>query len=298
MRKLPFFLVLFLWCTFAGAQTDTTIWVIETTDGNEYTGWITSETEEHIVLETETYGALTIPIKNIAKRKKANDSQIVDGEYWFDNPHASRYYWAPNGYGLRKGEGYYQNTWILLNQVSYGFTDNFTVGVGIVPTFFFGLEAAPVWVTPKFSFPVVKDKVNLGAGVLAGTIVGEDTEIVGLTYGLATVGDRDRNITLGVGYGFVEGDWAETPVIMIGGMYRVGKKGYLLTENYVIPAFDNEVAVLISGGGRWVGKKIAIDYGGVLPIASGMDTFIIIPWLGINVPTENCLLISVGSRQY
>ncbi|MEZ5070324.1 MAG: hypothetical protein R2751_04985 [Bacteroidales bacterium] len=39
---------------------------------------------------------------------QSND--LVEGEYWFSNPHATRYFFGTNGYGLEKGEGYYQNT--------------------------------------------------------------------------------------------------------------------------------------------------------------------------------------------
>ena len=44
---------------------------------------------------------------------------------------------------------------------------------------------------------------------------------------------------------------------------------------------------MISGGGRYVFKKLALDFGGFLPVAEGIDRIIVLPWLGINVPFGN-----------
>jgi hypothetical protein len=69
-------------------------------------------------------------------------------------------------------------------------------------------------------------------------------------------------------------------------MTRVGKKTYLLTENYLIGAGGSSFG-LISAGGRSVQKKLAIDYGLVFPIGMDIGSFIAIPWLGIAVPFGN-----------
>jgi len=58
--------------------------------------------------------------------------------------------------GLHKGEGYYQNIWVFWNQASFGVTENFSLGFGIIPLFLFGGEAgqySPIWVVPKLSYP-------------------------------------------------------------------------------------------------------------------------------------------------
>jgi hypothetical protein len=62
---------------------------------------------------------------------------------------------------------------VLFNQGGYGVTNYFSIGAGILPVFLFGGGATPVWITPKFSIPVVIDKFNVGAGALAGTVLGE-----------------------------------------------------------------------------------------------------------------------------
>ena len=204
------------------------------------------------------------------------------GKLWFENTQSTRYFWSPNGYGLKKGEGYYQNIWVLWNQASIGVTDYFSVGAGIVPLFFFGGTATPVWIVPKFSIPVVKDKFNIGAGAIAGTLLGEGTGF-GIVYGLGTLGNRNNNVTLGVGYGYAGGDWAKKPMITFSGMARVGQRTYILTENYFISTVEENV-VILSVGCRSIIKKAGIDYGLFIPVVSEQESFIAIPWVGFTMP--------------
>lgn len=263
--------------------TDTTqLSSVETKDGNEFIGYIRSIESDVIVVSTENFGEVRIRRQNIKSIRPLEKGQIVAGEYWPYNPHATRYFFGPNGYGLRKGEGYYQNTWVFFNQVSYGISDNFSMGLGIIPLFLFAGAPTPVWITPKVSLPIKRDKINLGLGGLFGTVLGNEGSSFGIAYGQATFGSRDRNINVGLGYGYAGESWANTPTISVSGVYRVGKKFALMTENYMISAGE-ENYVLMSAGGRFIGKKIAVDAGLVLPTQTGGE-FFAIPWLGITAP--------------
>ena len=203
-------------------------------DGAEFIGNIISENDTSMQFLTGKYGQLTILKKDITKVTEIARSSVVKGKIWGENPQSARYLFMPNGYGLKKGEGYYQNIWVLFNQVSVGVTDYFSVGAGTIPTFLFGSGLMPVWVVPKFSIPVVKDKFNVGIGAFAGTVIGESNSGFGILYGLATVGDRNSNLTFGLGYGYAAGSFAKSPMISLAGMVRVSPRGYLLTENYYI----------------------------------------------------------------
>lgn len=259
-------------------------WRIETTDDNDYIGKILEEDKEKVRLKTETLGEITIRKAIIKSISKVTSDQMVDGEYWFRNPHDTRYYFGPNGYGLRQGEGYYQNAWVFYNQASYGITNNISVGAGVVPLFLFGGLPSPVWITPKVSVPVVKNKFNVGAGAFMGTVLGEEGTGFGIVYGVATVGSRNQNATLGVGYGYADGNWATQPALSLSLMMRAGKKIALISENYSIKTFDERVS-LVSFGARFLGKKVAIDAALVAPIVgTDQDFFFAFPWLGINVP--------------
>lgn len=267
----------------SSAQQDTiTVWNIITEDGNEFNGTIITRSAEEITLQTEALGTITIQVSNISKMTAVDPADIHDGEVWLDNPQESRYFWAPSSYGLRKGEGYYQNVWILFNHVAVGITDNISIGAGIVPLFLFAGGSTPVWITPKFSIPIVQDKFNLGGGALLGAVLGEGgSGAFGVVYGTSTFGGRDKNATLGLGYGFADGEWSSRPTITLSGMFRTGKRGYFLTENYFLGSTD---VMLISLGGRVVWQKISLDYGAILPFGTDVDTFVIIPWVGFVIP--------------
>lgn len=257
--------------------------LVQTKDGNEYLGTIISEDEVKITIRTQNLGDITLFRSDIIRISDMDTGKMVNGEFWFSNPQATRYYWLPNGYGLKKGESYYQNVWIFFNQVSTGITDNFSVGAGMVPLFLFAGAETPVWITPKVSFPIVKDKFNLGAGALVGTVIGSDDGGFGILYGLSTFGSRDKNLTIGLGWAYAGGTIANAPTVSLAGMIRTGPRGYFLTENYFISAGGETVGIL-SAGGRRIIKRISLDYGLFLPIAPGLDTIIAVPWLGITIP--------------
>ena len=109
-------------------------------------------------------------------------------------------------------------------------TDNLLIGGGLIPAFFFGGAPTPVWITPKVSFPVVENKVNIGVGGLFATVIGVNDTNLGIAYGTATFGPRDKNLTVGIGYGYAGGDWASRPTFSLSFISRVGRKGYFISE--------------------------------------------------------------------
>lgn len=282
---LVFLVFLILSPTLSVAQNlqDSTKNRIETMDGNEYIGIIIEQTSEKIRLKTDNLGEITIPVIEIKKITPITQVLAKDGTFWLDNPQATRYFWAPNGYNLKKGEGYYQNVWILFNQAVYGLTDHFSAGVGVVPLFLFAGTATPAWITAKFSIPVVENKFNIGAGGLVGTVIGEENTGFGILYGITTFGSKDKNLNVGLGWAFAGGEMAKRPTVNIGAMIRTGPKGYFITENYFIGTPD-EFVVMMMVGGRRIIKRTGLDFGAVIPFAKEMDGFIAIPWLGLTIP--------------
>lgn len=269
-------------------QSDSTQqYKIETVDGNEYIGFIVEQNNDVIVLKTERMGTITLKKIDIKRMIVINVKQIKNGQYWFENPQSTRYFWQPNAYGLKKGEGYYQNVWILFNQASIGITDNFSIGAGIVPLFLFAGGSTPVWLTPKVSIPIKRDKVNISGGALMGTVLGEEDANFGIAYSTITLGSRDKNISFGAGYGYAGGDWADAPTFTLSAMVRVGKNGYFLTENYYIGSAGADVMLFFLGGRRMI-KNSGIDFGILIPSDTDGD-LIAIPWLGVTFPLGKSL---------
>jgi len=262
---------------------DSTVYRIETSSGNEFVGRIVSQNQEKMTIKTEQFGEITIQKKAITDIEIVSEQEVKGGVLWSDNPQASRHFWSPNGYGIKKGEGYYQNVWILINQWTYAPTDRFSVGAGIIPLFLFGGASTPVWMTAKFSIPLRPDKINMGVGVLSGTVLGESGSGFGIPFGMVTFGSRDNNATLGMGYGYAGGGWAKRPLITFSGLFRTGPRSYFVTENYYVGTVEDQL-LMLSFGGRRIVKKVGIDYGLFVPFTTGQESFVAIPWLGLTVP--------------
>ncbi len=288
MKKLTQLLLncsfLLLCSNYATAQLSdtTTIWQITTLDDNEFVGHILSETESTIKFKTATIGVITIRKNQIKRREELISDASTNGLLWTENPMAFRYFIGNSGYNLRKGEAYYQNAWIFVNNFDIGLSDHFSLGIGTVPLFLFAGSTTPIWLTPKISLPIESDKVNFGIGGLVGTTISTDFNTsFGYGFGNLTLGNRNKNLTIGVGYGFVDGEFAERPTFSISGMIRTGKRGYIVTENYILST-GFETIPIFSLGGRFIGKRISIDYGGFYIPEIG--DFALIPWLSISIP--------------
>lgn len=259
------------------------VYRVETAGGEVVIGTLVSENEKEIVLDTRQFGEVTLERANIEQMEEIDPDQFQDGQYWFRNPQSTRYLFAPNAIGIPKGEGYYQNTWILLNNVNFGVSNNFSIGAGTIPVFLFGASALPIWVLPKVSISTPQENLHLAGGaVLGGVLSGEGGGSAGLVYGSATLGTRDHNATASVGYGYVDESFSDSPVINVSGMTRIGRTTYLITENYFFPAVDE--ANVISLGIRWAPENFAVDFALFRPLTLETDSFIGFPWLGVTIP--------------
>lgn len=273
----------------AQVRTDTTRYRVETKDGNAFQGTIIETDSVHIRVSTERLGVVTILQEDIKSITKLESTAVVNGKYWYRNLQSTRYLWAPNGYGLKKGETYYQNVWVLFNQISTGISDYVSFGIGMIPLFLFNGTSTPAWITPKVSIPIHRDKINIGTGALLGTVLGESSSAgFGLAYGIATFGSRDANLSIGLGYGFAGGEWSQTPTVTISGIRRVSERTYLISENYYLDFGYGDKFALASFGGRSLLKGVGIDYAAVMPLGTG-GGFYALPWLGITVPIRNKL---------
>ncbi|MFA6402799.1 MAG: hypothetical protein WCX31_14445 [Salinivirgaceae bacterium] len=259
--------------------------ILTTNDGKVFTGMIISLNEIEVTFKTETLGDLTISKSKIRDIKIVEKEQIVNGKYFFPNPHPTRYFFGPSAIPLKKGEGYFQNAWILANSAQVGLSDNFSIGGGmVIPVLFF--------VTPKVGFKVA-EKVHIGGGILfASTFSTVESFGMGVGYGSITLGSNENNFTLSAGWGMSKQEnyneqtftstysweFAKRPIITFSGMVRIAPKMALVTENWVvsIPETDyntNETTypyyTIISAGFRFMKEKNSFDFGLALPIIDG-----------------------------
>lgn len=151
-----------------------------------------------------------------------------------------------------------------------------------------------LFLNPKFSFPS-QSRVTFGIGALAVGVFnrnydfdiktgvsrkdGIETNIAGAAYGILTVGGAERNGSVGLGWGFAQGEATTSPLINASYMARVGRRVGLVTENWLfIPPKGDPAVGILSGGVRFFGEKMAVDLALWVPVGEDA-TFFAIPYV-------------------
>ncbi|MGH7635934.1 MAG: hypothetical protein ACRENC_19580, partial [Gemmatimonadaceae bacterium] len=216
----------------------------------------------------------SVPRANLLSVTTIRAGDMHGGEYWFPDPNRTRLFFAPTARMLDEGEGYYMNTYLLLQNFVGGLTDRVTVGGGfsLIP----GVNPTNwlYYVTPKISV-YDSDELHAAAGVLAGVVPHVSGGGFGLLYGVVTTGGRDRSISAGTGVGYAGSSISTRPVFMLGGETRVSRRVALLSENYLYVQGDkssqcgvsscrtvtnNDASGVISYGVRFLGEKLSVDF--------------------------------------
>lgn len=247
-----------------------TLYEIDLVDGSRLYARITSVEGDRIVLTTEGGSRVEVDRAQIRRLEPAR-GEVVEGEFWSEDPSGTRLFFTSTGRSLRRGEAYVGTYLIVLPFAAVGVTDRLTIGAG-APVMFGELE--PFYVAPKLQL-VNAARAQVSAGVLAFFF---DDEVVGVTYGVGTFGTPDRALTAGVGFGFSGDDFESEPVGMVGGEVRVDRRVKLLTENYFLPS---ETGAALSGGIRFFGDRFAADVG-VAAALGGNESFCCLPLLNVS----------------
>jgi hypothetical protein len=228
--------------------------------GSVYKGYIIDQTPDYILLKTEDAGTLKLDkdlVKSIDFLEGDKYSKNID---WFDNPLTFRYILSASAFNLRKKEVTYRNIGLFFNSFDWGVTDWFQIGAGF--EFITTILGRPVfYINPKVSVPVGKD-FRAGANVVyanAADFIGEFSGIL-LMEGVGTYGNEDRNITGGVGFLYVDGQFSRNPFFSISGMYRISNRLSLISENHILPVGSaGSYYPVFSYGVRFLGETLAVN---------------------------------------
>ena len=240
---------------FSNVFSQTKTVLVTMNNGEEYKGVIVEKDKDVLLLKT-----VNGEIKLIASNVRSIEDYNYDGKFAFENPHDTRYFFGPSGIPIGKGEGYYQNILVVGNFVNYGITKNISIGGGL--EFISTVNGRPIWfITPKVGFEISKN-INIGGGIIMAGFAAEGS--ISLAYGVFTLGHSETNLTLGLGYGLVDGELSKYPAIMISGTYRVSNSIALLTENYVFPNSVGDTFYFGIHGIRILSKKNSFDIGAII----------------------------------
>ena len=274
--------------------------VAELKQGSTLKGKLVERRGDTLIIDVDNLGLIKLPmnqIKNIDEAGNAPEYKIIY-ETGVTNKYANRTLLAPTAIDNGKGMGEYNNYYLFLNQVSGGLTNNIRLGglAVIVPEG--GVLAA---VTAKFSYDI-NDIFHVSAGGLAGGVLslsGNDNTNLSLVYGLSTLGNREKNITLGIGGMRTDGEWTTKPVVLISGMYRIARNWNLSAEFYTFKrqflfsssSFSSSFSVSRTNtftiGAKYFTNRVAINFGFFVLNSSFIDSGIIpLPILGVSVPMD------------
>ncbi len=244
-------------------------------DGSSQVGMLVEESADAVSIRSAAGVTMSIPRDRIRS--------IVDvgsTRFFRLDPNVSRLLFAPTARAVPRREGYIADYWLFFPFVAYGAGAGVTLagGMTLIP----GVSTQLVYLAPKFS---VIDRPRGGAavGVLAITAVGdlsdEDFGFAGLLYAVGSLGSPTSSASLGIAFGYADGDVSGRPVFMIGGEHQLSNSTKLITENWWVAGIED--ALLLSAGIRFFGEKVAVDLAFItIPELIKEGGWPAVPWLG------------------
>lgn len=241
-------------------------------NGTREIGRVVAERGDTVVFETIT-GELVEGRRRFVRIRPVR-GRMVEGEFWAEDRHTTRLFFAPTGRTLREGTGY-AGFFFVLPFVGYGATDGVTLAGGV--PFVGSLEETPFWIAPKVRV-LDRPAAQVSTGVFAIHVPGQGDEYCepecgelrgaswnGIAYGVGTFGNSDDALHAGAGVMF-GGDGPRLPV-MVGGERRVSRRNKLITENWLIPGEGGAASL----GVRRLGESWTVDYGLMFVFGDGAE---------------------------
>lgn len=244
-------------------------------DGSELIG--TVEAEEQDTVRFRTAGGLRLAMPRSQIRSITElPGRFEDGRYLRPDPNYTRLLFAPTARPLKNGQGYFSAYEVFFPFLAVGVGDILTLAGGM--SLFPGASAQLFYLAPKATV-YNSDKLSLAGGVLYlnATTGFEDFEGAGIVYGVGTYGTGEAAATAGLGWGFFGDDFANDPILMLGGELRVSNSVKLVSENWFPPGSE---AYPLSLGVRFFGDRLAADIALIYPAGADMEGFPFMPWLG------------------
>lgn len=242
-------------------------------DGNILRGEMRSENENTITFYSTLTGERIIERKNILSITHITDLKSGNNQVYINL--ASRYFISPSAIQMKKGDGYYQNTYFLLNSFNYAFTDNLSTGLGFETFSFF--SGKPIYFFQVKTGMEVADKLHFGLGLMHMnfSLIDEELNSFNLAFFTATVGNPDYNFS--INYAFDPKSINNDPLITFSGFARLNPKLGFISENWLYPV-TNEGS-FFGFGCRVIGRKNLFDVGILTNTEIMNDGWIGIPYL-------------------
>ena len=212
---------------------------------------MTIETKSGTTIVKKDKIALFTTYKDDESYESDTDDDSKNDKPKSKNYSGSHYLFNQSAYSLKKGQSYYENTYLFLNSFAFGITDNFSITTGFEGISLIIGQFPGVYVVPKYSIPFEGGAFAVSTSLYA---LQAGSSYGGLLQGIFTLGNLDRNISFGAGYAFSFGNDNTGYTINVSGILDVSKNISLITENYILAGeFSSET--FITAGVRFHSKK-------------------------------------------
>jgi hypothetical protein len=247
--------------------------------GSMLTGQVVAANDTSCTLVTAAGLRVVVPLRSLTGWLPEARRTLHGGRFGRPDPNRSRLFLAPTARTLPQGQGYVGDYYLFFPLVGYGILDRVTLsgGMSILPGLRFDQQL--LYLAPKVGL-LQTPKFSLAAGALYMRLDWSDllTASGGVAYGVGTFGSEDAAVTVGLGWPFAAGGTTRDPWALVGGEWRVSRGIKLLMEGWKFPGSSD---VPVVAGVRFVGEKIAVDFG--LLRVVGADMTGVVPWVDFAV---------------
>ncbi len=280
---MKYIVFLFTFIIFAYSQDTQTVTII-TTDGSEIIGEITGESDTEYQIETPAGLIVSVPKSAVFKMSEF-EGLVKDGKLYRTDPNKSMYLFAPSAFPIETGNKYCRDFCVFFPSINYGMNDIISLQAGFV--WVPGIDISNIPLIGSIKATVFqKDKIGLAGGMMYVRIPDlfdnneefnsddSNDEINtsgggGFLFATGTYGDRFNHgsLLIGWGYGHSDGNWElmERPIVVLAGNFRVSNTIAIVTENWFPPDLEfSQFPFMVAG--RFFGKRIAVDIGGIFII--------------------------------
>jgi hypothetical protein len=257
---------------------------VETKEGNQFMGLLDDTYPDKVVLETRMMGKVSVAKRKIRRLQPITAHLIHAEELWQGNSNYYRNIMTPTAIGLRAQEGVLRNTDILFTGLTYGVNKHWTVEMGfdLLSLLTFSSPSL-LYIMPQYHKEISKN-THMGLGLYVG-VHGEVRRVIKeqdmflteekisvtdvVPFSTFTYGSTESNITLGVGYRFMDGKLGQSPVVTLGGQYRLNKSWMLVGEvmNQKLstglrdPDNPEVLFPIVNFGVRYLTRRYVFDFG-------------------------------------
>jgi len=274
-------------------KTTEELYEIRTINGDKYTGYINRMDDTNIIIDIKEAGLLTLKreyIKSIEKvdpNSKNNNKNNLPQKYIYDK----------SAFPLGKGNFYYSNTMLMINDFAYGITNHLTAesNINFYSLFDGGFDDVGMSFSMNYSSYLIKNKLTLLGGVRYSRLFKKryyydyydyrrhpyKKNILALS-GILTLGNKSNNLSLGFKYPFADYDDGLESVrfINFSGTVKITKYTSLMFD---LLADVEDSPLLFTINARSKVKGIYLDYG-FLAFVEDSEFDFFAPLLSIKIP--------------